>query len=98
MKATTAAVAFASALLLAAPAQARTSTDAQHAVASYVAMQRYLYDPGTKRYRDALAWPVSQAVSATIAVARIPGVHTDAAGHAIPSVVQEYIDWVLPTP
>ena len=82
MKATTAAVAFASALLLAAPAQARTSTDAQHAVASYVAMQRYLYDPGTKRYRDALAWPVSQAVSATIAVARIPGVHTDAAGHA----------------
>jgi hypothetical protein len=78
----TAAVAFASALLLAAPAQAIPSTDAQHAVASYVAMQRYLYDPGTNRYRDALAWPVSQAVSAAIAVARIPGVQTDAARSA----------------
>jgi hypothetical protein len=75
-------VAFASALLLAAPAQARTSTDAQHAVESYVAMQRYLFDPVTSRYRDALAWPVSQAVSATIAVARIPGVHTDAAARS----------------
>jgi hypothetical protein len=82
VKATTAAVAFASALLLAASAQARTSTDAQHAVASYVSMQRYLFDPATKQYRDALAWPISQAVAATIAVARIPGVHTDAAGHA----------------
>ena len=82
MKATTAAVAFACALLLAAPAEARTSTDAQHAVASYVSMQRYLFDPATEQYRDAQAWPISQAVSATIAVARIPGVRTDAAGHA----------------
>lgn len=82
MKATTAAVVFACALLLAAPAEARTSTDAQHAVASYVSMQRYLFDPATEQYRDAQAWPISQAVSATIAVARIPGVRTDAAGHA----------------
>jgi hypothetical protein len=82
VKATTAAVAFASALLLAAPAQARPSTDAQHAVASYVSMQRYLFDPVTKRYRDVHAWPISQAVSATIAVARIPAVQTDAGGRA----------------
>ncbi|MFL5911387.1 MAG: glycoside hydrolase family 76 protein [Gaiellaceae bacterium] len=84
MRATTAAVAFACALLLlvAAPAEARISTDADHAVASYVAMQRYLFDPATNRYPDAKAWPLSQALSATIAVARIPGVHTDAAGKA----------------
>jgi hypothetical protein len=82
VKATTAAVAVASALLLVAPAQAMTSTDAQRAVASYVSMQRYLFDPAAKQYRDAFAWPVSQAVSATIAVARIPGVHTNAAHQA----------------
>lgn len=75
-------MAFASALLLAAPAQARGSTDAQRAVAGYVAMQRSLFDPVTHRYRDAFAWPVSQAVAAAIAVARVPGVETDAAGRA----------------
>jgi hypothetical protein len=75
-------VAFACALLVAAPAEARISTDAEHAISSYVAMQRYLFDPATKQYPDAKAWPISQALSATIAVARMPGVHTDAAGQS----------------
>jgi len=48
-------------------------------------MQRYLYDFAGGSYRDspsatqpAEAWPLSQAVSATIAVSQIPGVKTDA--------------------
>ena len=53
-------------------------------------MERYLFDPVTKSYRDAptadpgaAAWPVSQAVAATIAVARIPGAATDASSAAV---------------
>jgi uncharacterized protein YyaL (SSP411 family) len=42
-------------------------------------MERHLVDPVTRGYRETDAWPVSQAVAATIAVARIPGVTTDAA-------------------
>ena len=52
-------------------------------------MEQYLFDPVTKSYRDApaadpdaAAWPVSQAVAATIAVARIPGAATDAGSAA----------------
>lgn len=70
-------------LLFAMPAHAAPSAVAFHAVASYVAMERYLFDPGTHRYLETSAWPVSQAVSATIAVARIPGERTDAAEHAL---------------
>jgi hypothetical protein len=53
-------------------------------------MEQYLFDPVTKSYRNAPtadpgapAWPVSQAVAATIAVARIPGAATDAGSAAI---------------
>jgi hypothetical protein len=70
-------------LLLAAPAYADPQTNAGHAVASYVAMERYLFDPGSHRYHETYAWPVSQAVSATIAVTRIPGVQTDAAARVM---------------
>ncbi len=72
------------------PAGAASGGNADRAVASYVAMERYLFDPVTKSYRDAptadpsaAAWPVSQAVAATIAVARIPGAATDAGSAAI---------------
>jgi Glycosyl hydrolase family 76 len=74
---------LAGALLLATSAHADPSTDAAHAVASYTAMERYLFDAGSSRYHELYAWPVSQAVSATIAVSRIPGVRTDAAAHAV---------------
>ena len=52
-------------------------------------MERYLFDPETRSYRGAQAadpgaeaWPVSQAVAASIAVARIPGAATDAGSSA----------------
>ncbi len=71
------------------PAAAAGGGNADRAVASYVAMEQYLFDPATKSYRDApagipgaVAWPVSQAVAATIAVARIPGAATDAGSAA----------------
>lgn len=46
-------------------------------------MTNTFFDPETQTYRDARAWPVSQAVSAAIAVARIPGAGTDAAPYAV---------------
>ena len=63
-------------------ASAGSSGDAAQAVAGYVAMERYLVAPGKHSYRETDAWPISQAVAATIAVARIPGVATDAAAFA----------------
>jgi len=58
----------------AAPVQA-ASDDARRASAGYAAMQRYLVDPRTGDFREkvgsrtrANAWPVSQAIAATIAV------------------------------
>jgi hypothetical protein len=45
-------------------------------------MERHFVEPGKHGYRETDAWPVSQAVAATIAVARIPGVTTDAAAFA----------------
>jgi mannose/cellobiose epimerase-like protein (N-acyl-D-glucosamine 2-epimerase family) len=69
-------------LVLAVPASAARPPDASRAIASYVAMERSLFDTESGTYRDAQAWPVSQAVSATIAVASIPGARTDAAAHA----------------
>jgi hypothetical protein len=75
-------VAFASLLVLVPSAQAARPPDAGRAAASYVAMERYLFDAQTGTYRESDAWPLSQAVSATIAVAGIPGARTDAAAHA----------------
>lgn len=75
-------MAFASLLVLVSPAHAAGGVDAHRAVASYVAMERNLFDSSTQTYRERFAWPVSQAVSATIAVAQIPGARTDAAAHA----------------
>src|SRR5712691_8739827 len=53
--------------------------DARRAVASYDAMQRYLFDPRAGHYRervgakpDAHAWPFSQALAAAISVAKLP--------------------------
>jgi Glycosyl hydrolase family 76 len=64
-------------------AGAAPSQDAVRAVASYAAMERSLFDRSTHRYVEAYAWPVSQAVAATIAVARIPGARTEAAAFAV---------------
>jgi glycosyl hydrolase family 76 len=75
-------VAFASLLVLVSPAHAGDNVDARRAVAGYVAMERNLFDASTHTYRARFAWPLSQAVSATIAVASIPGTRTDAAAHA----------------
>jgi Glycosyl hydrolase family 76 len=65
--------------IAAAPGGADPTVDAKRAVASYNAMQRYLFDSRTGRYREAAgaktparAWPSSQALSATIAVAALP--------------------------
>ena len=69
-------------LALVVPAHAARPPDAARAVASYVAMERYLFDAQTHTYPEIDAWPLSQALSATIAVASIPGVRTDAAAHA----------------
>jgi uncharacterized protein YyaL (SSP411 family) len=46
------------------------------ALDAYRAMQRYLYDPRAGLYQGASnrhAWPFSQALSATVAVAEVPG-------------------------
>jgi hypothetical protein len=67
--------------LAAAPGSADPDTSAGRAVDGYVAMQRYLYDVRRGSYRESVgarplpahAWPLSQAVAATIAVARLPG-------------------------
>lgn len=75
-------MAFAGVLALAVPAHAARPPAAARAVASYVAMERYLFDAQTRAYPNQQAWPISQAIAATIAVARIPGVRTDAATHA----------------
>jgi predicted alpha-1,6-mannanase (GH76 family) len=52
----------------------------QRALASYAAMQRYFYDPGTHLYDEtypasgpAHAWPFSQALWATVDLAGLPG-------------------------
>ena len=66
-------MAFASLLVLVSPAQAAPRVDTQRAVASYTAMERYLFDAAGGGYPKTQAWPISQAVSATIAVASIPG-------------------------
>ena len=56
------------------------SDDAHRAVDAYVAMQRYLFDVRSGEYRETVgakpgahAWPVSQALAATIALAHVPG-------------------------
>jgi hypothetical protein len=81
-------VAFASLLVLIAPAHAIARPDRSRAVASYVAMERYLFDSASGDYRAAQAWPISQAVSATIAVARIPEARTDAAARSAAGFLQ----------
>jgi hypothetical protein len=75
-------VAFASLLMLVSPVHAAPQSDTDRAVSSYVAMERYLFDGAGGGYRETQAWPISQAVSATIAVASIPGASTDAAAYA----------------
>ena len=70
------------ALLAPIGAGAAPSRDATRAVASFVAMERNLFGAGSGTYRETYAWPVSQAVAATVAVARIPGARTDAAAFA----------------
>ena len=81
----TAAVACAVCVALLAPmgAGAAPSRNTARAVAGFVAMERNLFDAGSGTYRETYAWPVSQAVAATIAVARIPGAKTDAARFSV---------------
>jgi hypothetical protein len=54
--------------------------DARRALDGYVAMERYLFDVKSAHYRETVgartistAWPVSQALAATLAVAAMPG-------------------------
>jgi hypothetical protein len=61
------------------PGRATSTTESRRALASYAAMQRYLFDAGTNHFREqvgaklpAHAWPFSQALAATIAVAALP--------------------------
>jgi hypothetical protein len=65
--------------IAAAPCRADATLDARRAVASYDAMQRYLFDPTTGHYRESLgrkptaqAWPFSQALAAAVSVAKLP--------------------------
>jgi hypothetical protein len=85
VRATTAAAVSLLCALVVVPSAA-AGVDTSRAVASYVAMERYLFDVPGDAYRETLggppgaeAWPVSQAVAATLAVDRIPDAHTDAA-------------------
>jgi Glycosyl hydrolase family 76 len=75
---------IASSAAAATAAPAGPLSNAQRAVAGYVAMQRYLFDVRADRYRNdvggpptAAAWPVSQALAATIAVAAVPGTNPE---------------------
>jgi hypothetical protein len=59
---------------------ARSNANAARAVHAYLAMQRYLFDSRSGSYREVVgrrpgahAWPISQAIAATIAVAQVPG-------------------------
>src|SRR5579872_3419282 len=61
-----------------------TVTNGDRAIASYVAMQRYLFDLRAGRYREQLggpataaAWPVSQALAATLAVVSVPNANPE---------------------
>lgn len=63
----------------AAPSRADAYRDAARAVASYDAMQRYLFDRRAGHYREepggpptAQAWPFGQALAAAVAVAGLP--------------------------
>jgi Glycosyl hydrolase family 76 len=72
-------------------APVRGGTDnRRRAVDGYAAMQRYLFDARSGRYREAVgakpeahAWPVSQALGATIAVAKAPGASPRIAAAAV---------------
>jgi type II secretory pathway pseudopilin PulG len=66
--------------IAAAPGGAQADTNATRAIQAYVAMQRYLFDVRSGSYREAVgeapgahAWPISQAIAATIAVTQVPG-------------------------
>ena len=57
-----------------------SNANASRAIQAYRAMQRYLFDARSGSYREGVgkrpgahAWPISQAIAATIAVARLPG-------------------------
>src|SRR5947207_3725315 len=70
--------------IAAAPSAGDARSNDGRAVDAYVAMQRYLYDVRSGLYRErvagrpgARAWPVSQALAATIAVARLSGANRD---------------------
>jgi hypothetical protein len=70
--------------IAAAPGEADATSSTARAIDGYVAMQRYLYDVGRGTYREAVgaklgarAWPMSQAIAATIAVARLPGANPE---------------------
>ena len=67
-------------VLAVSPPRAAAGVDSARALGAYAAMQRYLFDARRSVYREAVArrsgahaWPASQAVAATIAVARVPG-------------------------
>jgi hypothetical protein len=68
------------ALCGAVPVGAEPDTNATRAIHAYVAMQRYLFDVRSGSYREVVgkrpgahAWPISQAIAATIAAAQVPG-------------------------
>lgn len=77
------AVTLAAPAVAAAPGFAAAGSNSSRAIVAYVAMQRYLFDPRTSSFRESVgarpgahAWPISQAIAATIAVAQVPGAPT----------------------
>jgi Glycosyl hydrolase family 76 len=85
VRATTAAAVSLLCALVVVPWAAAGVDDASRAVASYVAMERYLFDARSGTYRETVggtpyadAWPVSQAVAATVALTKVSGAGTDA--------------------
>jgi hypothetical protein len=64
---------------LAAPSVSHADLDTSRAERAYSAMQRYFFDARSSGYRNTLgaateahAWPASQALAATLAIARLP--------------------------
>ena len=81
------------ALVAAAPAQA-AKVDARRAVASYKALQQYFYVPERKLYKGdpySFAWPFSQALSATVALAEVRKHYAPAVGDRVEGL-EHYFD------
>jgi len=75
-------------------------TNAEHAIASYAAMQHAYYNAESGLYPQTDAWPYSQAMAATISVAALPGEYRTYEPDLVArlSGLQAYADHVDPPP